>query len=426
MSRVAAQPELVRARRVPWLALVAVASLLFAIMARIQGPSDIWDRSQPKTISYTTDIIAHGGNHWILPIERAEAAATKPPLYNWLAVPFVKLMGFSSELAHKFPSVLALCLTWLALVRLGKRLDTEMDQSLGWMVGIAVVANHTMFKLGYLARPDMLLTLWLTLAWMAATHVLTQGEHQANRQTSLNRYLIALAFWLCAALAGLTKGPAALIALVYGVLAARMIGGSWRSLGLLQPLLGFPLFLLINGVWLYEVWRINPEHLTHTLLGDEVFGRVTGHMTQHELGGWRGWLFTMPYYVLYYFVRFLPWSVISIAAMVAVWRRTNLHPRDSEMPSSQRVLERWLVGASLQVVLVVAFFTLSTGKRADYIAAAFPPGALLASWWLLRTPPFLGLRFPLLAPGAAVVTLLAVTAINVQQPSAPFRSMADS
>jgi 4-amino-4-deoxy-L-arabinose transferase-like glycosyltransferase len=422
--------EVPQAPRISWPALASIAALLLAIAARIAGPSDIWDRSQPKTISYTTDIIVNDGDHWILPIERGEAPATKPPLYNWIAVPFVNWMGFSSELAHKFPSIIALCLTWLTVVRVGRRIDTGPDQALGWIAGMAVVANHTMFKLGYLARPDMLLTLWLTLAWVTATQVLAHGRNDRESLNCRKHHLTALTFWLCAALAGLTKGPAALIAIAYALLAARMIGGSWRAFGLLQPQFGLPLFLLINGAWVYGVWRIDPEHLTHTLIADELFGRVTGHMAEQDLDGWRGWLATMPYYVLYYFVRFLPWSAISIAAIVMLWRGDtgskwsvpeNAHETAGidHRSTPQEGLRHWLMGAALQVVLVIAFFTLSTGKRADYIAAAFPPGALLAAW-LLRRPPWLGVGYPMIAPGLATLTLLAVMTINQRQPSAPY------
>ena len=49
------------------------------------------DQAQPKTVSYTTDIIANG--RWILPIELGEHKATKPPLYNWLAAPAVKALS---------------------------------------------------------------------------------------------------------------------------------------------------------------------------------------------------------------------------------------------------------------------------------------------------------------------------------------------
>ena len=68
---------------------------------------------------------------------------------------------------------------------------------------------------------------------------------------------------------------------------------------------------------------------------------------------------------------------------------------------------------------MIGLFSLSTGKRADYIASAFPPGALLAAWWLLRMKPHLGLKAPWLAPAIAAVALTAMTIVNGMEIAAP-------
>ena len=85
--------------------LCSITAIIWLLAARILGPSDAWDQTQPSTMAYTSDIIANG--RWILPVERGRYPATKPPLYNWLAVPMVKLMGYSNEVAHKSPSIAA-------------------------------------------------------------------------------------------------------------------------------------------------------------------------------------------------------------------------------------------------------------------------------------------------------------------------------
>src|SRR5688572_23431086 len=84
----------------PWLSLLALA---WALFARLSGPSDIWNQTQPRTMSYTTDMLITGGDHWLLPADSSGLRATKPPMYNWLAAPMVALLGFPSEPAHKFP-----------------------------------------------------------------------------------------------------------------------------------------------------------------------------------------------------------------------------------------------------------------------------------------------------------------------------------
>ena len=205
--------------------ITSILALVWVIASRIFGPSDIWHQTQPRTVSYTTDIIVHGGNHWILPIERGELPATKPPLYNWLAAGAVKLMGFSSEIGHKFPSLIAMMLCWLILVRLGNRIDTDHSGGsdsgggiLGWLAGMMFLSNYTIFKLGYLARPDMLLTLWMLLAWISATSALNKKgvgslflrKHRFGVIDSRPLFY-SLVFWLSIALGGLTKGPPVIV-----------------------------------------------------------------------------------------------------------------------------------------------------------------------------------------------------------------------
>src|SRR6185503_81222 len=125
-----------------WLAAFSFAVLVWALVARIAGPCDLWNQTQQRTISYTTDIIVHGigpegsWEHWILPVEAGAMPATKPPMYNWIAVPFVRLLGFSSEMAHKFPSIIALSACWLIIVRIGRTVDEGGDERLGWLAGL--------------------------------------------------------------------------------------------------------------------------------------------------------------------------------------------------------------------------------------------------------------------------------------------------
>ncbi len=388
----------------------SMAALLWAVIGRVTGPSDTWDQRQPRTVSYTTDMLVNGGRHWILPVEAGRQPATKPPLYNWLAAPVVALAGFSSEVAHKFPSLAAICVCWLAMVRLGRWLDPAGGGSLGWVTGMMFVANYAVFKLGYLARPDMLLVMWLLGGWMSATAVLTGSIMCRGR-----RRLLLVIFWVCVACAALTKGPPALILPAYALLAARGLRGSWRAAGVFGWGWGVPLSLGLFGAWVMGVYLIDPDHLLNTLWREEVLGRVTG--LGHE-GNERGpvefyrRILHIPFYFL---TRFGPWSILSVAAIAYLWRRD---PRPAESPGKgprrwQRLdptLGQWLHGAALMVVLTLAFFTPSTGKRADYVAPAVAPGALLAAWWLLKGPLRLGRVGP---PVAAAITGLTLAGLMV-------------
>jgi 4-amino-4-deoxy-L-arabinose transferase-like glycosyltransferase len=396
--------------------MCSIIGLIWLLAARVLGPSDLWDQTQPKTVSYTTDIIIHGGWHWLLPVERGELPATKPPLYNWLAVPAVRLMGFDSEIAHKLPSVVSLLACWLILVRLGRAIGvhSDGDESLGWLASMIFVANYSAFKLGYLARPDMLLTLWLLIAWGCATCVFIAARSVTQSSIVNHQSTIVAFFWLAITLAGLTKGPAAFVGVAYAVIAARVIGGRWSAIARLRPLIGLLLVASVCGAWVFGIWKIDPNHLRQELWFNEIWGRVTGAGTEGTAHGAKQWLRELPVQGAYYMTRFVPWSFIALIALYALIR-SRMRDRGL-MPSLSR---QWAFAGAVFALITVGLFTLSTGKRADYIAIAFPQSSLLVAWWFTRSPPGIAQRLPWLVPAAAAVVLVACTWVDSLQPAAP-------
>jgi 4-amino-4-deoxy-L-arabinose transferase-like glycosyltransferase len=424
-----------------WFIVCSIAALVWALAARIVGPSDAFDQTQPKTLSYTTDILVNG--RWTLPVYYGEPAepATKPPLYNWLAAPTVRLLGFDSEIGHRFPSIAALCLCWLVLVRLGQRLFPQ-EAGVGWLAGMMFVASYTIFKLGYLARPDMLLTLWLIVGWVAGTALLVRGagntleggamrEHETRddcppvERIAKGDGFLRVAFWACVALAALTKGPAALVLIIYALVGAKAIRGSWRASTAFGWWWGLPLSLALVGLWVAAAYRIDPRHVVDRLWQAEILGRVTGTGPEGNLKGTRGFVTDVLNIALFYLIRFAPWSIISVLAMIDLWLPVRSRKKDPNAPRRWRALPGqtgpWLQGAAWFVIVVVGLFTLSTGKRADYIAAAFGPGALLAAAWMQTLSIRLGWRLPWLAPIVAALALAAMTVVNQRQTEAPIR-----
>lgn len=393
---------------------VAVASLVWMLVVRVLGPSDVWDQTQPKTVSYTTDIIIH--HNWILPIERGELPATKPPLYNWLAVPAVSVFGFNSEFAHKLPSVLAIVACCVMLVVVGRRIVPDHAE-LGYIAAMMLPASYSMFKLGYLARPDMLLTMWILLGWIFAMRILLQ---QGDALRPASGFAMKLAFWLCVGLAGLTKGPAVAVLIVFAIVGGRIIGGKWRSVLGFGWLWGLPLSLAMVGAWLFAAYRINPEHVKTVLWGHEIYGRVMGSGPEGARGGPIEFITGFPNMAVYYMLRFGPWSLLAIGAVIALLRR----PRGMDA-ARWRTIDggAWLLGSAILAGITVVLFTLSAGKRADYVAVAFPPSCLLAAWAVVR----LATRWPIIKPltiALVAIALTLMTVVNQQQPAAPSRAFA--
>ena len=357
-------------------AIISIVALVAVLVLRITGPSDLYHQTQPKTVSYTTDIVVNG--NWILPIEQGHLPATKPPLYNWLAVPFVKLLGFSNELAHKMPSIIALIATWLLVVIAGESLGRKMQRpNVGFTAGLILVASYPMYKLGYLARPDMLLTCFLFGGTYAATVLVIPDRSERSRQ---HEVLITVWLWICVAGALMTKGPLALAIVCYAILLSLLIHRSLQPLRRAWWWIGLPLSVGCFIVWLLAVCQINPEHVTHQLWHREIIGHLSGQAHDHEDGSvilrWLKGLGDMP---AYFMVRFLPWSIL---ACLAMWNIILIERSDGSLNCSNAT--RMVQGLCLWVIMMIFLGSMIVVKRADYIAAVYPAAAILVAWWWLR------------------------------------------
>jgi hypothetical protein len=216
------------------------------------------------------------------------------------------------------------------------------------------------------------------------------------------------------ALAGLAKGPPAFLAIIYAAVAARVFGGSWRTVHRLRWWWGLPAVVLVVGAWVVAVWRIDPDHLTRELWHNEIYGRITGQAATTDYVGPADWLIGLPSPIGHFVSRFFPWSIA--ATLMLIWlarRRRPEGPRN--VHSIPAVAHPWIIGATVYLLVVIGFFALSAGKRADYIAPALPPASLLAAWWLLRCPPRIAARQPHLIVLTAAVTLGALTWANQVQ-----------
>lgn len=386
--------------------------VIASITIRITGPSDIHDQTQPKTLSYTTDILTHSTDldHWILPSIQQREPATKPPLYNWLAVPFVAVFGHQSIVAHKAPSLL----TWLALIVILYRLGHHIDPAFrltGPLAVIAFVTNYAWFKLGYLARPDGLLTLWLVIGWAAAT-ALSDPSRTRPR-------FPALIMWAATGLAALTKGPPALLIPVYAVLQHFITnrdssehdkGGSMLRTPSFWIFL--PIAILLPAAWLVLAYILNADHTYHIIIREEAVDRFLGIGAEGTKSGPWDWVRTAPNMPLFFLLRFLPWSVLFIGAAIDLLARpkgdpgtTPIRGRPQATNPDEAPARPWIIGAFTFTILVVVFFTFSAGKRADYIASAYVTGSLVVGWWLVHRGFLLARRAPWIIPCAALITL---------------------
>lgn len=326
---------------------------------RIFGTSALQRQDQPRTVSYSADVAAH--DRWLLPRDMFGQPATKPPLVNWLAAPLLKL-GFWTEWAVKMPMLLASLTTLVLTIWFANYLLANRDAA--YLAGLAWLVNPANINMIYHCRPDPVLIAFLTAAWILGTRII-------RAESSLTTIA---GFWICIGLAGLTKGPAALVPIIYLPLAARLIGGRWSLVNRSRWWWGFPLAAAIFLAWAIPCALRYPDAFYNVLLKRELIAHSFGlgpqfgnsHSTSEGPVVALKLIWQNP---VWFLARFAPWSLGAVAALVVIgwqnWFRHELAP------------------AILWLLLVLIFFALSAHKTADYIQPAFPAAAILASWFCL-------------------------------------------
>src|SRR5947208_7842139 len=167
------------------------------LSSRIIAPSALQRFDQPRTVSYTADIVVNG--RWLLPRDMLGHVATKPPLVNWMAAPVVAL-GFWQEWAAKWPMVAATLLTTALTVRIARNLFRKIPETetvaneAALLAGAAWLVNPANMTMIYHCRPDPVLVLFLTAAWTFATAIISETNPNTidSRALSVSSAMAAL------------------------------------------------------------------------------------------------------------------------------------------------------------------------------------------------------------------------------------------
>ncbi|MEM7808859.1 MAG: phospholipid carrier-dependent glycosyltransferase, partial [Planctomycetota bacterium] len=259
--------------------LIALVTLLVLLSCQWLFTADLYFKDQPKTVSYTADIVLHG--RLALPRDMLHQPATKPPLYNWIGSVAVIVTGSWHPFVLKLPSVLGAVGTAGVLAWLVRRFGGSW--TLASLAAVLWLNNRTAVDLAFRARPDMLQAFFLTAAFAVACVLLLPNERPTR-----DRWW-AFAFWASVSAAALTKGPMALLAIAFGLLLPLTLGrpGDVRRL---RPLIGLPLCLLPVGAWLLAAWMTDADHVRRVLLGAELVDRI-GTATPEGFAKpwWQGW-----------------------------------------------------------------------------------------------------------------------------------------
>ena len=390
-------------------ACLIAATVAVVLGCRWFGPHDLYEKDQPKTMAYTADVLLHG--RYALPRDMIYQPATKPPMYNWIDAAVVGGSGVWSEWTLKFPSVLGVLVTGGIVYAMARRASRHAPEAA--VVGLLAVGiwftfgsdirHGSVLRLSYLARPDMLLTTFCTAAWACFT---IAAERPSNRSA----FVPAMSAWLCVAGAALTKGPAAALPAVFGILyamrsAARIPSDVSRqdetspplpsrfgrfavqlACGRSWPLFGIGLLVVVVGGWLMAASVQDATHVKQVIWGAELAGRIS----QTPEGFRNPWYHSLMWFV----TKAWPWGAVAVVGLIL----TAWLPR----------LRRSVGPSALYLIIVLIGLSLPAAKRMDYLLPAYAPAAVLVAVLIADVvrERVLGLGAAVAAAGAIVVVLI--------------------
>jgi 4-amino-4-deoxy-L-arabinose transferase-like glycosyltransferase len=331
------------------LGLVVLALLLMATGIGLRDP---WPADEPRFALVAQDMLRSGD--WLFPRVGGDLYADKPPLYFWLMAASMALTG-SMRLGFLLPSLLAGIGTIMLvydLLRRARGRDVALAGAFMLLITFQFVWQTRQ------AQIDAVLCFLTTLSLYGLLRHVALGPAPGWY----------LAGWAAAGFGVITKGVGflPLLALIpHAVLVRRgWPAPALRMRGL--PLVGAATMLVAIGVWFV------PMIVASSAGGDLLDYRNEILFTQTVTRYAEAWHHHKPAW--YYLTNVIPALWLPLIALVPwLWPRwrTALGERDTLIA----VLLCW-------IVIVLLFFSMSSGKRGVYILPAVPALAMAAAPWL--------------------------------------------
>src|SRR5213080_1890752 len=174
--------------------LIALAALLHVATV---GSGDLYSQTEGQYAGAAREMVE--AHHWLLPTNDGIPRLQKPPLLYWLIIFSFKVFGVNAA-AARLPVALAVVASVALIFLIGEKL---MDYWCGFLAGLIYLSFCGVFLLARIVMPEPLVSALIAGAIFCGLCGYRNRRH---------RRAWFAGFWICSALACLTKG---LLGVVY-------------------------------------------------------------------------------------------------------------------------------------------------------------------------------------------------------------------
>lgn len=294
-------------------------------------------------------------SNWLIPYMNGGLYLAKPPLFYWMALVPVHLLGEVSEWAMRLPSALFALACFSCVYVLGAKLG---GRRVGIFAAIFLAANAGFSMFARRAEIEMSLTGLCLLSLMSAWPYLFGN---GGRRWAMLSYAI---LGCCL----LTKGPVSLLFVSTPILVFALLQSHHRARAFLADGLGWLIALSIGGSWYVAVTLQEGWGVWHSIFQQDIVNKISGH-------GGEPWYS----YLAYLAGDFFPFWFVLLVQPRQLWQKIRTVPEFN------------FLACSALVPLLI--FSLFTDKHAKYLLPTYPVIALvLAYHWVGLIAPVQGWR----------------------------------